>query len=103
MFGAIPVGSLEAIAYQPGVFPKREYYKEMYKKLAKKTVLILNGKKKIDPLTLNKTYFEGLKNKVKYASEYLVFEYNYWKNSGWLDVSYKSAVKLYNEKLSGNN
>ena len=91
MFGAVPVGSIRAIAYRPGNFPKREYFQQKYLKLAKKMAEILSGKRSYRPTIMNFLMFMGMKWKVRRMTD--TFEHGYWKDRGWFGVNYAQAVR----------
>ena len=93
MLGGIPIGSIRAKAYQPNNFPKREFYLEKTKKIAKKVSLILDGKRKIKPVLMNKLFFWGIKMKIANNPTRLAYEHNYWKEKKWLNKSYSKILK----------
>jgi multimeric flavodoxin WrbA len=90
--GAIIIGHLRGIADLPGHFPQREKYKEKHRKLAKKVADILEGRKQLKPRLKNTWGFYGMKWKAKYAKN-LPYEHKYWQEKGWLQLSYKQALK----------
>lgn len=91
--GTIIIGHLRGIADTPGHFPQREQCKEKHRALAKKAAGILEGKKKLKPRLKNAWFFYGMKQKAKYARETLTYEHKYWKEKGWLQLSYKQALQ----------
>ncbi|MDD5258843.1 MAG: flavodoxin family protein [bacterium] len=94
LLGTIPIGHLRGIAYRPGEFPQRDQIKRKYKKLARKTALILSGQEKVRPKVLNRYYFWGMKMKAKHGGSQLPFENEYWKKKGWFNKSFCQAAKI---------
>lgn len=99
VLGSMVVGHLRGIGYKPGHFPNRERCKQKHRKLAKKVADILGNRKKVKPTWKNSFYFWAMKSKAKYGGEQLRFENNYWREKGWLDLSYRQAMQLENEKI----
>ena len=100
MMGCIMVGHLRGIGKQPGFFPDREHCKENYKTLAKKVATILSGDRKAKPNIMNRVCFLMMKHHTrrlctgkKDDSEYTAYEYQYWLDKGWFQLSYKKALQ----------
>jgi multimeric flavodoxin WrbA len=91
--GAIVFGSLRGRATLPGKFPQRERSKRRHQGLAQKAADILQGKIKVRPKLRNSWYYWGMKCKAKYGKEDLPYEYKYWNEKGWLDLSLRQALK----------
>lgn len=100
--GAIPVGHVRGLGYEPGNLPNREKYRRQYRKLAQKVADILNGKRALRPSLQNLWYFWGMKSKAKYGAQWLPYEHEYWQKSGWAKLSYSQALKLDREKAAGH-
>jgi multimeric flavodoxin WrbA len=88
MMGCIMVGHLRGVGKQPGCFPDRERCKEKYKGRAKRVAQILSGNRKIRPSLLNRVCFWMMKK-----HHHTDFEYQYWKDKGWLSMSYQKAMR----------
>lgn len=101
MMGGIVIGHLRGIGQQPGFFPDRKRCGELYRPLAQKVGEILSGKRHVTPGLLNVVCFEIMKHHTRrarragkeYKSNFTDYEYNYWKEKGWLNSSYRSAVR----------
>jgi multimeric flavodoxin WrbA len=91
--GAVPIGSLRGIGFKPGELQNREELQAKCRKLAIKTVKILNGKKALKPQLMNSFFFWGMKMKAKYGKSYLKYEHNYWKEKGWFNKAYSQILK----------
>lgn len=98
--GCVMVGHLKGIGRQPDFFPDRALYKEKYRSLARKTVDILNGKKRLKPSLVNFFAFWKMKRHTRRCqkignqdghSEYTEFEYRYWENKGWFHKGYRQV------------
>ena len=68
--------------------------KNKNKRIAKKAAKILNEEKKPRPTLHNKWIFTGMKYKAIYGKNMLPFEYNYWKEKGWLKKNYNQTLSL---------
>jgi multimeric flavodoxin WrbA len=95
--GMITVGSMNARAYRPGVFPKRGYYKEKHVRLAKKVNKILEGKRPIFPNLKNMIYFHALQFTYRTMPQHLPYEHEYWKNKKWYGKTIYQAIKMEKE------
>lgn len=93
LLGAIPVAHLNAIAYQPGNFPKRDEYNRKYQNTVKKIVKIINGQKRLVPSIMNHIYFLAHQITYRKLPQHLPFEHNYWKNKKWFGKTYTGAWK----------
>lgn len=106
MMGCIIVGHLRGIGKQPGFFPDRERCKLKYGSQAQKVADILSGKNKVKPSLFNIVCFSFMKHhnrrigKDKNSEAYSQFEYQYWLNKKWFQISYKKALKNEKEKRS---
>lgn len=92
LLGTVPVGHLRGTGYRPGELQNRDKIREQYRKLAEKTVRILNGRKKIRPGIMNHVYFTAMKMKAKYGKGQLSYEYGYWQDKGWFKKSFRQAA-----------
>ena len=101
VLGNIVVGHLRGIAYQPGEFPKRELLREKHRSLAQKTARILEGDIKIRPTFKNSYFFWGMKYKVKFSQGKLSYEDKYWREKGWMDMSFKKAMLAEQKAVKG--
>lgn len=106
MMGCIMVGHLRGIGKQPGFFPERENCKSKYRPLAEKVANILDGKSHVKPNLFNILCFSFMKLhtrrvcKDKNSNTYAQYEYQYWLNKKWFQLSYKKALKKEKEEKS---
>lgn len=78
LLGAIGVGRLRGIGYQPGVMPLREAYKKRHGALARKAVRILNGELAPRPGLMNRLAYLSMRAKARFGAEWLPYEHEYW-------------------------
>jgi multimeric flavodoxin WrbA len=88
MMGCIMIGHLRGRGKQPGCFPDRELCKAKYRGLAKDVAEILSGNRKLRPSIVNRICFWMMKK-----HHHTDFELQYWKDKGWLSMSYSKALR----------
>jgi len=98
LFGAIPLGHLRGIAYQPGNFPQREACAKKHRLLAQRVAAVLNGQHVLRPRLQNYWYFWGMQTKARYGAGLLSYEHEYWQRKGWERLTFAQAM---NRERSG--